>query len=70
MMDLLTQVTVRLQSAWSSLRDREDGQTMTEYALLLAGIALIVIVGIALLGPVVRDLFKETASSVVSFPGG
>ena len=41
---------------------------MAEYALILGGIAILVIAGILILGPAVRDLFKETGSSVQNFP--
>jgi hypothetical protein len=40
-------------NTWARLRERE-GQTMAEYALIL--------------GPAVRDLFKDTGSSVKKFP--
>ena len=41
---------------------------MAEYALILGGIAILVIAGILILGPAVRDLFKSTGSSVKNFP--
>ena len=50
-------------NTWARLRERE-GQTMAEYALILGGIAILVIAGILILGPAVRDLFKDTGSSV------
>ena len=40
---------------------------MAEYALILGGIAVVVIVGILVLGPAIRDLFRSTGSSVRSF---
>ena len=51
----MTALVVYLQNTWARLRDRE-GQTMAEYALIL--------------GPAVRDLFKDTGSSVQNFPTG
>ena len=36
--------------------------------LILGGIAILVIAGIIILGPAVRDLFKSTGSSVENFP--
>ena len=42
---------------------------MAEYALILGGIAVVVIVGILVLGPAIRDLFSDTGSSIRSFPG-
>jgi Flp pilus assembly pilin Flp len=65
----MTALVVRVQNFVANLRDREDGQTMAEYALILGGIAILVIAGILILGPAVRDLFKSTGSSVSNFPG-
>jgi Flp pilus assembly pilin Flp len=64
----MTALVVRVQNFVANLRDREDGQTMAEYALILGGIAILVIAGILILGPAVRDLFKDTGSSVKAFP--
>ena len=64
----MTALVVRVQNFVANLRDREDGQTMAEYALILGGIAILVIAGIIILGPAVRDLFKSTGSSVQNFP--
>ena len=50
------------------LRERQEGQTMAEYALILGGIAVVVIAGILILGPAIRDLFSSTGSSVQNFP--
>ena len=41
---------------------------MAEYALIIGGIAIVVIAGILILGPAIRDLFEKTGSSVNSFP--
>ena len=42
---------------------------MAEYALIIGGIAIVVIAGILILGPAIRDLFQETGSSVNELPG-
>jgi Flp pilus assembly pilin Flp len=64
----MTALVVYLQNTVARLRDREEGQTMAEYALIIGGIAIVVIAGILILGPAIRDLFQETGSSVESFP--
>jgi pilus assembly protein Flp/PilA len=64
MTDLISQVTMRLQHAWASLRERDEGQTMVEYGLLLAGVAILVIAAVLLLGDNIADLFEETANSI------
>jgi Flp pilus assembly pilin Flp len=68
MSDILLRTSVRVQSALASLRSREDGQTMTEYVLILAGIALLVILAVWFLGGAVDDLFSNTASTVENAP--
>ena len=61
-------IVVHLQNLVARLRERQEGQTMAEYALILGGIAVVVIVGILVLGPAIRDLFSSTGSSVQNFP--
>ena len=66
----MTALVVRVQNLIASLRDREDGQTMAEYALILGLIALFVIVAIVFLGGEIRELFQETGSSLDNAPVG
>ena len=61
-------IVVHLQNLVARLRDRQEGQTMAEYALILGGIAVVVIAGILILGPAIRDLFSSTGDSVKNFP--
>ena len=61
-------MVVYLQNLVGRLRERQEGQTMAEYALILGGIAVVVIAGILILGPAIRDLFSSTGSSVENFP--
>ena len=42
----------------------EDGQTLVEYGLLLALIAIIVIVALLFLGPLVSDLFQNVGENL------
>ena len=64
----MTALVVYLQNTLARLRDRE-GQTMAEYALILGGIAILVIAGILILGPAVRDLFKRHGQLGPELPG-
>ena len=50
-------LVIYLQNTIARLRERQEGQTMAEYALILGGIAVVVIAGILILGPAIRDLF-------------
>jgi Flp pilus assembly pilin Flp len=49
----------RLAQLLSSLRVREEGQTLTEYGLILFFIAIVAIIAVELLGGRVSDMFDE-----------
>jgi pilus assembly protein Flp/PilA len=58
-----------LQHFISTLRNRfltedEEGQTLVEYGLLLALIAIIVIVALLFLGPLVSDIFSNVGNQL------
>jgi pilus assembly protein Flp/PilA len=44
--------------------ETEDGQTLVEYGLLLALIAIIVIVALIFLGPIVSQIFQNVGTSL------
>lgn len=48
----------------SSVLKNEEGQGMVEYALIVALIAVVAIVGIALVGPKISDAFTNIASKL------
>lgn len=54
--DFVLMLVVRMRS--------QAGQTMAEYGILIAVIAIIVIVGATLLGGNLKTLFNNTAASV------
>jgi len=43
---------------------REEGQTLAEYALILALIAVVVIVAVVFLGSQIKGLFSEVGSKI------
>jgi pilus assembly protein Flp/PilA len=45
-------------------REDEEGQTLVEYGLLLALIAIIVIVTLIFLGPIVSQLFQNVGTTL------
>ena len=45
-------------------KDDEEGQTLVEYGLLLALIAIIVIVALLFLGPIVSRIFQNVGSNL------
>jgi Flp pilus assembly pilin Flp len=69
MTDILMRPVVWLQIAVHDLREREDGQTTTEYAILLGFLAIAIIVALFFLRDVLRALFSSAASSVSGAPG-
>lgn len=46
----------------------EQGQTLVEYGLLIALIAVVVIAALIFLGPVVSGLFNNIGSTIQSTP--
>lgn len=68
MSEMLLRPWIRVQTTIAALRDREDGQTITEYALIIASIAILLIVAMLFLAGKVDDLFSDTGTSVES-PG-
>lgn len=44
--------------------DDEEGQTLVEYGLLLALIAIIVIVALLFLGPIVSQIFQNVGENL------
>ena len=68
MTDILMRPWVRLQIFATELRDREDGQTTTEYAILLGFLAIAIIIALFFLRNVLRGLFSDAASSVSGAP--
>jgi Flp pilus assembly pilin Flp len=64
MTDILMRPLVRLQIMVAELREREDGQTTTEYAILLGFLAIAIIIALFFLRNVLRQLFSDAADSV------
>ena len=66
----MTALVVYLQNTLVSLRERQEGQTMAEYALILGGIAVVVIAAIVFLGGRIDDPVPSTGSSITNPVGG
>jgi pilus assembly protein Flp/PilA len=56
--DFISTLLARFQS------DDEEGQTLVEYGLLLALIAIIVIVALLFLGPLVSQIFSNVGKQL------
>ena len=59
MSDILLRPIIAMQVAVHQLREREDGQTTTEYAILLGFLAIAIIVALFFLRNVLRSLFSR-----------
>jgi Flp pilus assembly pilin Flp len=68
MHEILMRPLVRAQIAVAAVQEREDGQTTTEYAILLGFLAIAIIIALFFLRGVLRDLFSNAASSVSNGP--
>ena len=69
MHELLLRPLIGMQVAVHQLRNREEGQTTTEYAILLGFLAIAIIIALFFLRNVLRSLFSKAASSVSGAPG-
>ena len=61
-------VAVRAQNAWFSLREREEGQTLVEYALIISLVALACIAALVFLSGKIQDLFSSAGNSLPPNP--
>ena len=64
MTDILMRPVVWLQVTVAELREREDGQTTTEYAILLGFLAIAIIIALFFLRNVLRELFSDAAAKI------
>jgi pilus assembly protein Flp/PilA len=59
MVDMFRSLPVRAYLALSSIRDREEGQAMVEYALILFLVSIVSIAVLTTLGTKVSSVFNE-----------
>jgi Flp pilus assembly pilin Flp len=64
MSEMLLRPWIRVQTTIAALRDRDEGQTITEYALIIASIAVLLIIAMLFLAGKVDNLFSKTGTSV------
>ena len=63
-MQYLLNLFVAIQLRAADLSDKDRGATATEYALLVAFIALVVVGGATLFGTALSNWFKNLATSI------
>ena len=61
---LMLKAIVSAQNGIARLRDEEEAQTLTEYALIIAVIAIGVLVALYFLRDQIKNLFSKTGSSI------
>jgi Flp pilus assembly pilin Flp len=64
--DLFLRVIVASQNGYARLRDEEEAQTLTEYALIIAVIAIGVLIALYFLRDQIKNLFSKAGSSVTA----
>ncbi|GIU95311.1 MAG: hypothetical protein KatS3mg012_1768 [Gaiellaceae bacterium] len=69
MTELMLRPIVALQVGVHQLRHREDGQTTTEYAILVGFLAIAIIIALFFLRNQIRQLFSNAGSSIQNAPG-
>jgi pilus assembly protein Flp/PilA len=66
----MLQMIVRLQTWYATTRDREEGQALVEYALILALIAVVCIAALTGLGTAITGKLTAIATAVTGAGGG
>jgi pilus assembly protein Flp/PilA len=66
MKDLTIRASVALQAWAATVKDRTEGATAAEYALLVALIAVAIIVAVKFLGDQITGVFNKTGNTLSS----
>ena len=66
MVELSQRFMAAAQVAFLRLRDRDEGQTLVEYALIIAVVSIAVIAGLTALTGALNGIFKGIASFLTS----
>ena len=64
MTNAFTWAVVRVQNAVASVREREEGQALVEYALILALVSLAAVAALTLLGGKINNVFQSINSKL------
>jgi pilus assembly protein Flp/PilA len=61
---MLETIMASIYNAFASVRDREEGQALVEYALILALVSVVSIAALTLLGGNISNILNQVAGSV------
>ncbi len=64
MVDLINAAIVRAQNVWFRARDEESGQTLVEYGLIIAIVALGAVLALGFLSGRIQNLFSKTGNQL------
>jgi Flp pilus assembly pilin Flp len=68
MVEVITAAVVRVQNAYFAARNNEEGQTLVEYALIIAVVSLGALVALGFLSGRIQDLFSRAGNSLNEVP--
>ena len=63
---MLAQLLIHLKDWLKRFEDREEGQGLLEYALIILLIIIIVIIALSPLGQQIRDIFTDITNAITS----
>jgi Flp pilus assembly pilin Flp len=66
--EVVNSAVVRVQNAWFAARDKESGQTLVEYSLIIALVSLAAIVALGFLSGRINNLFSKAGNSLNNVP--
>lgn len=66
MKDLQIRTSAAIQGWFVALKNRTEGATAAEYALLVALIAVAIIIAVKVLGQSIKGVFEKTSSTLVT----
>jgi Flp pilus assembly pilin Flp len=64
MTDIFTAALVRAHNFYFAARDKEEGQTLVEYALIIAVVSLGALAALGFLSGRIQNLFSRTGNSL------
>lgn len=61
-------LVARVQNAWFAFRDEDSGQTLVEYALIIAVVSLGAVAALTFLRDEIVDIFRDSGSELRDAP--